>query len=82
MKPGEKEVTYATGAFVIQVLLPLRMKPPSASSAVVSIPAGSDPWFGSVSPLRRQLDRSEKRKHLDTPETYEAADEFSTSCET
>lgn len=24
--------------------------PPGASVAVVSIPAGSDPWFGSVSP--------------------------------
>jgi hypothetical protein len=35
--------TYATGAFEIQVLLPLRMKPPSVSSHVVSIPAGSEP---------------------------------------
>jgi hypothetical protein len=35
--------TYAAGAFDIQVLLPLRMKPPSVSSHVVSIPAGSEP---------------------------------------
>ena len=35
--------TYATGALEIQVLLPLRMNPPSTSSAVVSIPAGSEP---------------------------------------
>jgi len=42
--------THATGALEIQVLLPLIMNPPSTSSAVVSIPAGSEPWFGSVSP--------------------------------
>ena len=35
--------TYATGALEIHVLLPLRMNPPSTSSAVVSIPAGSEP---------------------------------------
>lgn len=37
------EMAYATGAFEIQVLLPLRMKPPSTSSAVVSMLPGSDP---------------------------------------
>ena len=44
------EETYATGALDIHVLEPLRTKPPSTSVAVVSIPAGSEPWFGSVRP--------------------------------
>ena len=42
--------THATGAFDIHVLLPLSTNPPSTSSATVSIPAGSEPWFGSVKP--------------------------------
>lgn len=46
--------THATGALLIQVLLPLITNPPpevsETSSAVVSIPAGSEPWFGSVKP--------------------------------
>ena len=37
------QVTHAADALVIQVLLPFRMNPPSTSSAVVSIPAGSEP---------------------------------------
>jgi len=40
------------GALVIHVLLPRRVNPPSVSSAVVSIPAGSEPWLGSVRPLK------------------------------
>jgi len=43
-------MAYAWGALVIHVLFPLRTYPPSTSSAVVSIPAGFEPWFGSVSP--------------------------------
>lgn len=42
--------TYATGAFEIHVLDPLITNPPSTSVAVVSIPAGSEPWLGSVRP--------------------------------
>lgn len=42
--------TYATGAFEIHVLDPLMTNPPSTSVAVVSIPAGSEPWLGSVRP--------------------------------
>jgi len=42
--------SYAIGEFVIHVLLPLSTKPLSISSAVVSMLAGSDPWFGSVRP--------------------------------
>ena len=46
---------YATGAFEIQVLLPFMMNPPSVASAVVSMPAGSDPWLGSVKPYYSSL---------------------------
>lgn len=45
-RPSQTRYIYnahATGALVIQVLLPLMVNPPSTSSAVVSIPAGSDP---------------------------------------
>jgi len=42
--------THATGALEIQVLLPCRINPPSASSAVVSMFPGSEPWLGSVKP--------------------------------
>lgn len=51
---NESEHTYATGAFEIHVFAPLRTKPPSTSSATVSIPAGSEPWFGSVNPLEHR----------------------------
>ena len=50
MSINPDSITYAAGAFDIQVFAPLRIKPPSTSSAEVSIPAGSDPWFGSVRP--------------------------------
>jgi len=40
----------ATGALVIQVLLPLITQPSSVCVAVVSIEDGSEPWFGSVKP--------------------------------
>lgn len=43
VKLGRYQDAYATGALVIHVLLPRRIKPPSVSSAVVSIPAGSEP---------------------------------------
>ena len=51
--------THATGAFDIHVLLPLSTNPPSTSSATVSIPAGSEPWFGSVKPCNAHSHGSE-----------------------
>lgn len=50
IKGREGRVTYATGAFDIQVLLPLMTNPPSTSSTTVSMLAGSEPWLGSVRP--------------------------------
>jgi hypothetical protein len=40
----------ATCALVIQSLRPLRTQCAPSRSACVSIPPGSEPWFGSVSP--------------------------------
>ena len=38
------------GEFVIQLLDPVSRQPPSAGTARVFMPPGSDPWSGSVSP--------------------------------
>ena len=42
--------TSAMGEFVIQDLDPVSRQPPSAGTARVFIPPGSEPWSGSVSP--------------------------------
>ena len=49
LRPDNRHMS-ATGALVIQVLLPVRRKPPGTFSARVVIEPGSEPWSGSVSP--------------------------------
>jgi hypothetical protein len=56
--------TYATGALEIQVFEPDRTKPPSLSVAVVSIPAGSEPWLGSVSPCDELCESADKSSRV------------------
>lgn len=53
------------------------MKPPSTSSAVVSIPAGSEPWLGSVSPYdTQQFSLENDRKEMNDRSTHKCSDEF------
>ena len=47
---AQTTATSAIGALVIQVLAPLRRKPPATFSARVAIEPGSEPWSGSVRP--------------------------------
>ena len=47
---AQTTATSATGALVIQVLVPVRLKPPGTFSARVTIEPGSEPWSGSVRP--------------------------------
>ena len=42
--------TSAMGELEIQVLAPLRRKPPGTACARVAMLPGSEPWLGSVSP--------------------------------
>ncbi len=69
--------THATGAFEIHVLDPLMTNPPSTSVAVVSIPAGSEPWLGSVRPYN-VLNDGLISKPDET--TYKAANKLPLGC--
>ena len=78
---GEGKGTHATGAFEIHVLLPFSSYPPSeVLVATVSIPAGSEPWFGSVRPYLTNISECAKgegeRRKGGGRGTYEASDDL------